>query len=123
MRNKYLNKKTEIDGIVFDSRREAKYYLYLKNLLESDKIRDLQRQVPYELVPAVWEDKIVHLKTKDKTVRRQVQRPITYIADFVYVDCTDNATKVIDCKGFRTKEYMLKKKMMRAFKGIDIIEV
>lgn len=123
MRNKYLNKKTEIDGIVFDSRREAKYYLYLKNLLESDKIRDLQRQVPYELVPAVWEDKVVHLKTKDKTVRRQVQRPITYIADFVYVNCADNTTKVIDCKGFRTKEYMLKKKMMRAFKGIDIIEV
>lgn len=123
MINKYLNKKTEIDGRVFDSRKEAKYYLYLKQCVADGAISDLRMQVPYELVPAVWEEQVVHLKTKDKTVRRQVQKPITYVADFVYVDNITGKTIVTDVKGFRTKEYYLKKKMMRALLGISIIEV
>ena len=121
--NKYHNTKTEVDGIVFDSKKEAKYYLYLKQLEKEGKITDLQRQVQYELVPAVWRDEIVHLKTKDKTVRRLVQRAINYVADFVYTDTATGATQVIDAKGFRLETYKLKKKMMRAFHGIDIKEV
>lgn len=121
--NKYRNCKTEVDGILFDSKREARYYLYLKQLEKDGKISDLRRQVPYELVPAVWRDEVVHLKTKDKTVRRQVQRPITYVADFVYVDASDGSTKVVDAKGLRLKDYILKKKMMLAFHGISVIEV
>lgn len=121
--NKYHNTKTEVDGIVFDSKKEAKYYLYLKQLEKEGKITDLQRQVQYELVPAVWRDEIVHLKTKDKVVRRQVQRPIYYVADFVYVNTLDGSTQVVDIKGGKatiTKEFILKKKMMLALKGIDI---
>lgn len=123
MINKYLNKKTEIDGRVFDSRKEAKHYLYLKQCAADGSISDLRMQVPYELIPAVWEERVVHLKTKDKTVRRQVQKPITYVADFVYVDNITGETIVTDVKGFRTKEYYLKKKMMRALLGISITEV
>lgn len=123
MTNKYLNRKTEIDGRVFDSRKEARYYLYLKQRVADGAISDLRMQVPYELVPAVWEEQVVHLKTKDKVVRRQVQKPITYVADFVYVNNVTGMTIVTDVKGFRTKEYFLKKKMMRAFLGISITEV
>ncbi len=121
--NKYHNSKTEVDGIVFDSKKEARYYLYLKQLEKDGKITNLRRQVPYVLVPAVWRDEVVHLKTKDKVVRKQVQRAITYVADFVYTDLADNDLKVVDVKGLRLKDYILKKKMMLAFHGISVIEV
>lgn len=123
MRSKYGNIKTEVDGIVFDSRKEARYYLYLRQRLCDGEISDLRRQVPYELVPAVYREETVHLKTKDKTVRKIVQRPVRYIADFVYVDVKTGTPQVIDCKGVRTKEYLIKKKMMLAFHGIEVIEV
>lgn len=121
--SKYHNSRTEVDGIMFDSKKEARYYLYLKQLEKDGRIANLRRQVPYELVPAVWKDEVVHLKTKDKIVRRQVQRPITYVADFVYTDVTDGSIKVVDVKGLRLKDYILKKKMMLAFHDISIIEV
>lgn len=121
--NKYLNKKTEIDGILFDSKKEALYYRKLKCSQDAGKIRDLQMQVSYELIPAVYRDVTVHLKTKDKIVRKQIQRPIIYKADFVYTDCSTGNTKVVDVKGIRTKEYILKKKMMLALKGIEIQEI
>lgn len=120
---KYRSAKTVLDGISFDSKKEAKYWLVLKQRLDEGSISDLQLQVKYELVPAVYEDSVVHLKTKDKVIRKQVQRAIYYVADFVYVDNLTGKTEVVDVKGFRTKEYCLKKKMMRAFKGITIKEV
>ncbi len=124
--SKYLNRKTEADGIMFDSRKEARYYLTLKRLQENGKISNLRRQVRYELVPAVYREETVHLKTKDKTVRRLVQRAIHYIADFVYTDTESGNTIVCDVKGGQhtiTKEFILKKKMMKAFKDIDIVIV
>lgn len=121
--NKYLNKKTTIDGITFDSKKEAQYYLYLKARQEAGEISNLQLQVSYELIPAVWKEEIKHLKTKDKIVRRQIQRAITYRADFVYIDNSTDTEVVIDVKGLRTKEYKLKAKMMLALKGIKIKEV
>lgn len=121
--NKYLNKKTEIDGIIFDSKKEAKYYLYLKQLQREGKITDLRLQVPYELIPAVYREETVHLKTKDKIVTKCIQRAVSYYADFVYNDSVTGEESVIDVKGLRTKEYKLKKKMMLAFNGITIKEV
>lgn len=121
--NKYLNKKTTIDGITFDSKKEAQYYLYLKAKQEAGEISNLQLQVSYELIPAVWKEETVHLKTKDKVYKKQVQRAITYRADFVYTDNSTNNEVVVDVKGLRTKEYKLKAKMMFALKGIKIKEV
>ena len=121
--SKYGNKKVEIDGHVFDSRKEAKYYLYLKEKEKEGEISNIRLQVPFEIVPAVYEDKVVHLKTKDKTVSRCVQRAVHYIADFVYTVNDTGEDEVVDVKGWRTEGYILKKKMMRAFNGIDIIEV
>lgn len=121
--SKYQNKKTEVDGLVFDSKKEAKYYLVLKQRLNDGEIENLRMQVPYELVPAVWKTEVKHLKTKDKEVRKQVQRAVHYVADFVYTDVHTGNEVVVDTKGFRTKEYILKRKMMLAFKGISIVEV
>lgn len=104
---KYRNKQTIIDNIKFDSIKEANRYTYLKLLERSGQIKDLQLQVKYELQPS--------FKLNNKTIRA-----ITYIADFTYYE-NDNLI-VEDVKGFRTKEYKLKKKLFAYKYKIEIKE-
>lgn len=95
-RSKYHAKRTSVDGIVFDSKREADRYLVLKSLEEDGAIEDLRRQVRYELVPAF-------------DVDGKHYRPVYYVADFVYVE--DGKEVVEDVKGMRTDVYRLKSKL------------
>lgn len=118
---KYHNKRVEYEGIVFDSLKEKRRYCQLRLLEKQGMISNLRLQVPFELIPAIYEDEIVKLKTKTKVKKKLIQRATTYVADFVYE--TMGKTIVEDTKGFRTKEYELKKKMMRAFLGIEIKEI
>ncbi len=107
--NKYGNKKWELDGQVFDSQREARRYQELRWLLRMGLISNLQRQVPYELLPT------------QKRGGKVVERPVKYIADFVY---TENGEEVVeDAKGMRTKDYVIKRKLMLWQYGIQIREV
>ncbi len=125
MPSKYKNKVCIYEGIKFDSEYERDYWIHLKREEADGKITNLRRQVPYELIPAVWEERVVHLKTKDKVVRRQLQRATNYYADFVYEDA-EGREVVVDTKSAYTRklaDYCLKKKMMLAFKGIAITEV
>ena len=122
MRSKYGNKKAKHDGMVFDSRKERNRYIILSALQRAGEISDLRMQVTYELLPAIYEMEEKQLKTKVKMVQRCAQRAVHYIADFVYKDKEGNEV-VEDTKGMRTKEYLLKKKMMRALLGIQIKEV
>ena len=112
MRNsKYGNRKTMVHGIAFDSRREARRYVELSLLQRAGEIRDLKLQEKFELIPAV----------KDET-GKVVERAAYYIADFVYTD--KNGQQVVeDAKGARTREYILKRKLMRWRHGISIVEV
>ena len=105
--SKYHNKKTIIDGIKFDSKKEGYRYLYLKELENKGIIKNLQRQVKYELQPS--------FKYNDKTIRA-----ITYIADFVYEK--DNKIIVEDVKGIKTDVYKLKKKLFLYIFNIEIQE-
>lgn len=124
-RSKYGNKKTVLDGKEFDSKKEAYHYLLLKERLQRGEISNLQTQVPFVLVPAVTEERVVHLKTKpDRIETHVVQQPIKYIADFVYEE--NGRQVVVDVKSAATRmsdKYIIKKKMMRAFLGIKIVEV
>lgn len=117
---KYGNKKTTVDGITFDSIKEAKRFKELSLMQHSGMIQELQRQVKFVLIPAQREpDKIgarggVH---KGKLIEREV----SYIADFTYKE--NGKTVVEDTKGMRTKDYILKRKMMLYFHNIKIKEV
>lgn len=93
---KYHAKKTCVDGITFDSKREADRYLVLKSMEEDGAIEDLRRQVRYELVPAF-------------DVDGRHCRPVYYVADFVYVE--GGKEVVEDVKGMRTDVYRLKSKL------------
>ena len=121
--SKYRSEKTVVDGITFDSRKEACYYGYLKQLEKEGKISDLRLQVPYVIADPVWVEVDKRLKTKTKKVRYQVWKGIKYIADFVYIDNETGREEVVDVKGFRTAQYRHKKRLMHNIKGIEIIEV
>lgn len=122
---KYHNKKVVYEGIEFDSKKECARYKALLLLEKAGKISNLRLQVPYELIPNIYETELVQLKTKVKEKTRCVQKSVKYVADFVYKD--ENGNEVVeDVKGslkLLTREYILKKKMMRAFLGITIKEV
>lgn len=122
--SKYKNKKCVYNGIKFDSQKERDRYIYLKESEDNGLISDLQLQVKYELIPAVREEYVEHLKTKDKIKQRTLQLAITYTCDFQYIKNGD--TIVEDVKSnprMLTKEYQLKKKMLFALKRIKIREV
>lgn len=102
---KYGNTKVEIDGMPFDSKREAARWRELRLLERAGEINDLRRQVRYELVPKL-----------------PGERPVDYIADFVYRDKNGNEV-VEDVKGVRTPVYVIKRKLMLWRHGIRIREV
>jgi len=119
-RRKYNAVKTEVDGITFDSKKEARRYEALRELEQTGEIHDLRRQVKYTIIPEQRLPDVVGPKggiTKGKLL----ERPVTYVADFVY-NLPDGGTVVEDCKGVRTPDYIIKRKLMRFLMGIEIIE-
>lgn len=111
---KYGAKKIEADGLTFDSKKEYARWCELKLLEKAKEISGLQRQVSYELVPSQWEG--------EGKNRRCIERAVSYKADFVYTD-KDGKIHVEDAKGMRTKEYIIKRKLMLHVHGIRIEEV
>ena len=121
---KYNNKTFEADGYKWDSKKEYQRWLVLKEAEAQGVITDLQRQVKFELIPAVREEYVEHLKTKDKIKTRTLQLAICYTCDFTYRK--DGEYVVSDVKAspkMLPKEYVLKKKILFALKGILIKEV
>lgn len=106
--SKYGNKKYTVNGIEFDSQKEAKRYAVLRLLERGGVISNLQLQVPYTLIEAQYED------------GKCVERACKYVADFVYTE--GGKTVVEDCKGYRTEVYKIKRKLMRERYGIAIRE-
>ena len=127
-KSKYYNIKTRaLDGTVFDSLKEARRWDELILLQRAGKISDLQRQVKYELIPAQYQTYERYSKKgvrlKDGT--RLVERKIEYVADFVYTDTETGENIVEDTKSIatRTKDYIIKRKLMYAIHGIKIKEI
>lgn len=122
MRNKYYSKKIEVNGIVFDSKKEAKRFGELSLLEKAGTITELQRQVKYVLIPAQREPDTVG-KRGGKIKGKTIEKECSYIADFVYHDAETGELIVEDTKGFRTKDYIIKRKLMLYIHGIRIQEV
>ena len=120
--SKYHSKKVVIDGIEFQSKREGARWLELKTLEKAGAISGLQRQKKYVLVPAQYEPDTVGPRGGKKK-GKLLEKECSYIADFVYWDEETKETVVEDTKGFRTPEYVIKRKLMLWLKGIQIVEV
>lgn len=119
--SKYRNKKIEIDGIVYDSKKEAKRHQELILLEKEGEIHDLQRQVKFVLIPSQREPDTIGARGgvhKGKVIEKEC----SYLADFTY-KTADGTMVVEDTKGFRTTEYIIKRKMMLYIHGIRIKEV
>lgn len=131
MKNKYGAKKiTAPDGSTFDSKKEYTRWCELKLLEKAGKISNLERQVKYQLLPTVYE---TYERYSEKTGKRLkdgvvvIEREVSYIADFVYTDNETGKTVVEDVKGHKAgagyQLFVLKRKMMLHFHGIQIKEV
>ena len=123
MRNKYQAIKTKVNGIDFDSRKEARRYQELLYLQKAGAIRNLQRQFKYVLIPTQY-DTYARLGKKGQRLKdgkRLLERECAYIADFVYDE--NGKTVVEDTKGVKTKDYIIKRKLMLKEYGIKIREV
>ena len=111
--NKYHNRKITKDGEVFDSAKEYRRWCELKALAKAGKIRNLQRQVRFELIPS------------QKVNGKVMERPCAYVADFTYFEGADMVVE--DVKGYRKGTaydvFVIKRKLMLMLYGIKIREV
>ena len=99
--NKYHATKTEVDGMMFDSRKEANRYCELKLLEKAGEISNIETQVPFLLIP----------RQNNPITGKMIEKPCGYIADFVYNDGKGNRI-VEDTKGVRTDVYIIKRKLI-----------
>lgn len=110
-KNKYGNTRVNFDGKTFDSQKEANRYSELKFLEKLGKIKNLELQPRFELQSSFRKN-------------GQTYRSMVYIADFQYFDVDRNKIIIEDTKGFKTKEYLLKKKMFESrYPELEIEEI
>lgn len=110
--SKYRAKKVNTEEGVFDSMREYKRWILLKEREEKGEISNLQRQVTYQVMPRLTDE-----NGKFK------YHPIKYVADFVYTDNATGKQIIEDSKGIKTEVYKIKKKLMYWQYKIEIKEV
>lgn len=120
--NKYGNHKVTVDGETFDSKREANRWLELKMLEKAGAISHLRRQHKFELIPAQYEEDIIGPRGGHKK-GKLLEKECSYIADFTYWDEAKGEFVVEDTKGFRTADYVIKRKLMLWLKELKIVEV
>ena len=111
MRRKYHNKKVTLGNMTFDSKKEANRWVELAIMQKNGVISDLDTQVVFELIPA----------QRDPVTKKVLERAVHYVADFVYYK--DGQKGVEDTKGFRTPDYIIKRKLMLWVHNIHIQEV
>ena len=121
----YHLKTTTSDGAVHDSRKEANRWCELTLLERAGKISGLQRQVPFELIPAQYEsfERYGKKGKRLKDGQRCIEKSVVYIADFVYIE--DGKKVVEDVKSEATKKkesYIIKRKLLLWVYGIKLRE-
>jgi hypothetical protein len=109
---KYRNQKiTDPDGTTFDSKAEHKFWHHLKLRAKAGEVFNLERQVVYELAPAV-------------TIANRKRPPLRYIADMRWNEGSPKGKLIVaDVKGAVTPEYRIKRHLMASVHGIEILEI
>lgn len=102
--SKYGNKKVKEDGYTFDSQAEWRRYRELKLMEAAGRIYGLTHHPSYPI------------SVNDCFIGK-------YIADFAYLDLDTDHLTIEDVKGVRTQAYQIKKKLIKALYGIDIVEI
>lgn len=124
-RSKYGNRKCTYNGIVFDSQHELNRYRELLLMEKAKVISNLELQVPFELIPEQREESTERYKAGPNKGRlkpgKLIERACVYYADFAYWE--DGRYVVEDTKGMKTKEYLIKRKLMLYRHGIRIQEI
>ena len=110
--NKYHARKCQLDNMTFDSIAEARRWQELRYLLRAGVIKDVQRQVPFILIPA----------QKDET-GRVIERAVIYRADFVYTENGKTVVEDVKSEATKTREYVIKRKLLLYTHGLRIKEV
>ncbi len=114
-KNKYNNKKVQLDGITFDSRKEANRYAELKLMQQCGAIKDLQLQKMFVLIPSQYID------------GKCVERACRFKADFYYFDNYSQKWICEDVKGYKDSKaydlYVIKRKLMLYVHGIRVVEI
>ena len=118
--SKYHSKKTVVDGIVFDSLKEARRYGVLKALEKTGEIQGLRRQVEFLLIPEQREPDTVGVRGGVHR-GKLLERKVVYIADFTYFKGDEYIVE--DVKGMRTQDYILKRKLLLHIYGFRVREV
>lgn len=117
--SKYHSRKITRNGITYASVKEYKRHCELLLLEKAGAITELRRQVEFVLIPAQREPDTIGVRGGRKP-GKVIERAVTYVADFTY---KENGKLVVeDTKGYRTKDYVLKRKMALYLLGIRIRE-
>lgn len=122
-KSKYGSRKVTVDGDTYDSVKEYRRFKELSLLERAGAIQNLKRQVKYVLIPAQREFTSEIDKKGNFKKGKLLERECAYIADFVYLDMSTGRMTVEDTKGFKTKDYIIKRKLMLWVHGIQIKEV
>lgn len=119
--SKYHSKEITIGGETFDSQKEYRRFCELRLLARAGKVKDLQRQVKFVLIPTQREPDTIGVRGGVKK-GKVIEQECAYLADFVYVN-DKGETVVEDTKGCKTKDYIIKRKLMLYIHGIRIQEI
>lgn len=126
MANKYLNTTTTIGGKKFDSLKERSRWNELNLLQRAGNITDLQRQVKFVLIPTQYERYERYSKKTGKRLKdgiRVVEKECSYWADFVYMKDGKKVVEDTKSEATKTKDYIIKRKLMLWVHNIRIKEV
>lgn len=122
--SKYLSRKTTVNGVAFDSKKEARRYYELLLQQKAGMISGLERQKKFVLIPTQREPDIIGARG-GKHPGKVIEKECAYIADFVYQ--VQGQTVVEDVKGYRMGSaytvFTIKRKLMLERYGIRVLEI
>lgn len=124
-KTKYGSRKVSVNGETFDSVKEYRRFCELKLLEKAGTITELERQKPFELIPAQYEfyERYGKKGQRLKDGKRCIEKSVVYNADFYYKENGGVVVEDTKSEATKTKDYIIKRKLLLYRYGIKIKEV